>query len=104
MATMVSHPVNLNMAIFPVDGQEHSHELDPAKLIDQLPNDIKRITEPLVIRFRSDVLSCDVDYNMFMSKNHRISGDILSVGYRRFTMTDLSIELIYKLEIEYIPV
>lgn len=95
-----SEIVSLKSAIVQVYGEQHTHELDPALLIDQLPLDIKSITSTMTIRFRSDLIVCDIDYNMFMSKNHVIDGDTLKIGYRKLNIQDISVELIYKINLE----
>jgi len=96
MSYVTNPVVDLTVAMFPIDDEIYTHELDPAKLIEQFPTDIQRITTPLTIRFRSDIISCDVDYNMFMSKCHKVSGNMLHLGYRKLNLSDIKIELIYK--------
>jgi len=89
----------LEAAILTVTGELHTHELDPSLIVEQLPSDIRAITSPMTIRFKSDLVSIDMDYNAFMSKNHKIDGNILKLGYRKLQISDLKMELIYTFEI-----
>jgi hypothetical protein len=95
-----SYPVSIDSSIITVDNSTGERALDPAKLIGQLPNDIQSIKSPLILRFKSDVISVDLDYNMFLSKLHTIDGDYIRIGYRKLDMKDLKIEVVYRVSME----
>jgi hypothetical protein len=93
------HPVSLVSAIRMDNGEGSTGELDPALLISQLPTDIQAIRTPMSVRFKSDIIQVDVDYNTFMSKCHRIEGDLIKIGYRKLELSKLKIEFIYKVSL-----
>jgi hypothetical protein len=93
-----SIPVKIEEAISPSACQLPDRELDPALIMDQLPSDIRNLESPVIIRFKSGIISVDIDRNMFLSKFHRVDGSFLYLGYRKLELKELRMEIVYKVK------
>jgi hypothetical protein len=95
-----SRIVDVNSALVCDSLNDGNVSLEPGKLVEMLPSELKNVEWPLYVLVTDGTESVEYDMTTFMSRAYRVVGKNVRFGSKKLKLSKLSVSIGFKLLLE----